>query len=103
MDTRRNWVWTLFFVSAIVNSLLLWHFHDRYFYPTDDGFYAHIAERLLNGAVLHLDVQDIHPGYIHFVHAAAFRLFGMDIVSLRYPLMLAHAQEIDVFHSRAGQ
>jgi sterol desaturase/sphingolipid hydroxylase (fatty acid hydroxylase superfamily) len=25
---------------ALLNGLLLWHFHDRYWYPTDDGFYA---------------------------------------------------------------
>ena len=72
-----------------MNALLLWHFHDRYWYPTDDGFYAHIAERLLNGEVLNRDIQDIHPGYINFLHAATFRVFGLDIVSLRYPLVLA--------------
>jgi hypothetical protein len=79
----------LFLVSLLLNAALLWHFHDRYWYPTDDGFYAHIAERLLDGEVLNRDIQDIHPGYINFLHATAFRLFGLDIVSLRYPLVLA--------------
>jgi hypothetical protein len=73
----------------ILNAALLWHFHDRYWYPTDDGFYANIAERLLNGEVLGRDIQDIHPGLIHFVHAAALRIFGVDLVSLRYPLFAA--------------
>jgi hypothetical protein len=81
--------WSLFVVVSLVNGLLLWHFHDRYWYPTDDGFYANIAERFLNGEVLNRDLQDIHPGYIHVVHAFAFRLFGVDMVSLRYPLMVA--------------
>ena len=85
-------------VAALANVLLLWHFHDRYWYPTDDGFYAHIAERLLNGEVLNRDVQDIHPGYIHAVHALAFGLFGTDMVSLRYPLVLvAFLQACNVF------
>jgi hypothetical protein len=79
--------WALFLTASVLNALLLWHFHDRYWYPTDDGLYAHIAERLLSGEVLNRDVQDIHPGYIHFLHAIAFRLFGMDLVSLRYPLI----------------
>ena len=74
---------------SLINGTLLWHFHDRYWYPTDDGLYAHLAERILNGEVLNVDIQDIHPGYIHFIHAAAFRIFGLDMVSLRYPLMLA--------------
>jgi hypothetical protein len=72
-----------------VNAVLLWHFHDRYWYPTDDGFYANIAERLLNGEALGRDIQDIHPGLIHFLHAAAMRTFGVDMVSLRYPLVAA--------------
>lgn len=86
--------WALFGVVALLNGLLLWHFHDRYWYPTDDGFYAHIAERLLNGEVLNRDLQDIHPGYIHVVHAVAFRLFGVDMVSLRYPLMVAAGAQV---------
>jgi hypothetical protein len=35
------------------------------------------------------DIQDIHPGLIHFLHAAAMRTFGVDMVSLRYPLVAA--------------
>lgn len=85
---RGVWRAMPFLAVSLVNLLLLWHFHDRYWYPTDDGFYAHIAERLLAGEVLNRDVQDIHPGYIHVVHVLAFRLFGTDMVSLRYPLML---------------
>src|SRR5204862_5854646 len=81
------WIGALFIL--LINGTLLWHFHDRYWYPTDDGLYAHLAERLLHGEVLNVDIQDIHPGYIHFVHAAAFRIFGVDMLSLRYPLMFA--------------
>ena len=79
----------LFVSSALVNLWLLYYFHNRYWYPTDDGLYAHIAERLLSGEVLNADIQDVHPGYVHFVHALAFKLFGLDLVSLRYPLMAA--------------
>jgi hypothetical protein len=87
--TRGVRLWLALAVAALVNGVLVWHFHDRYWYPTDDGFYAHLAERLLSGEVLNRDIQDIHPGYIHFLHAAAFRLFGVDLVSLRYPLIAA--------------
>jgi hypothetical protein len=85
----RGVTWALFGVAALLNGLLLWHFHDRYWYPTDDGIHAHIAERLLAGEIFSRDVQDIHPGYAHFLNVAAFRMFGPDMVSLRYPLILA--------------
>lgn len=86
---RHTLAWTVFLAVSILNAGVLWHFHDRYWYPTDDGLYANIAERLLSGEILNVDVQDIHPGYLHFLHVAAFRMFGIDMVSLRYPLVLA--------------
>jgi hypothetical protein len=77
----------VFTAVAAVNIFLLWHFHDRYWYPVDEGIYATIAERVLAGEVLHVQIQDFHPGYGDFLNAAAFRLFGVDLVSLRYPLI----------------
>ena len=80
------------------NSLLLWFFHNRFWYAPDEGNYAHVAQRLLNGEVLNLQIQDIHPGYINFVNAAAFRVFGLDLLSLRYPLIfMAFTQAILIF------
>jgi hypothetical protein len=83
---RRNARLALALV-CIANTALLWFFHNRYWFPTDDGFYANIAERLLSGEVLNRNVQDIHPGYVHALHAFAFRIFGIDLLSLRYPLI----------------
>jgi len=92
--------WLIFDILCAVgaNSLLLWFFHDRFWYAPDEGNYAHVAQRLLNGEILHLQIQDIHPGYINFVNAAAFRIFGLDLLSLRYPLVfMAFTQAILVF------
>ncbi|MEN8197382.1 MAG: hypothetical protein ABFS30_12860, partial [Pseudomonadota bacterium] len=61
-------------------------FHDRHWVPEDDGYYAYIAERLVDGAVLHRDVQALHAGYVYIAHAVTLKLFGLDLVSLRYPL-----------------
>lgn len=94
----RSSAWLLGAIAVLANALLLWYFHDRYWYPSDDGFYANIAERLLRGEALHRDVQDIHPGLIHLLHAQAMRLFGVDMVSLRYPLVaMGVLQSIAVF------
>ena len=76
-------------VAMLATCCLLYAFHDRFWYPPDEGNYAHVAQRLLQGETLNLQVQDVHPGYISFVNAAALRVFGTDLVSLRYPLVLA--------------
>ena len=51
--------------------------------------HAHVAERINRGEVLNRDVQDVHAGYINFANAMAIRLFGDDLLSLRYPLVVA--------------
>lgn len=81
--------WLALAVALIANLALLAAFHDRYWYPPDDGHYAHVAERLLAGEVLHRDVQEVHGGTINFVNAAALAAFGRRLVSLRYPLAAA--------------
>ena len=103
-EPHRQWRQTLLPIAAFVlNAALLWHFHDRYWYPPDDGNYAHVAERITQGEILNRDVQDIHAGYINFVNAASLRLFGPD-VSLRYPLILATlAQAILLFRLLAAR
>jgi hypothetical protein len=73
-------------VSLGLATALMWHFHDRFWWPPDDGMYGYVAERLLEGGVLHRDIQDVHPGTVHVLHALAMRLFGTDLLSLRYPL-----------------
>jgi len=74
--------------AVAVVTIIVVYFHDRFWWAPDDGAYAYIAQRLLHGDVLSADVQDIHPGYVHFIHAAAMGIFGEDVVSLRYPLAL---------------
>jgi hypothetical protein len=75
-------------VALAGSGLLLLLFHDRFWWGPDEGAYAHVAERMLQGDVLNRDVQDMHAGYINFANALAFRLFGLDLVSLRYPIVL---------------
>ncbi|MGH7498442.1 MAG: hypothetical protein ACREL3_06275 [Gemmatimonadales bacterium] len=71
-----------------MSGILVAIFHDKTWWPPDDGNYAHVADRLLSGETLHADVQDIHAGYINFVNAGAFAVFGTRLVSLRYPLAI---------------
>jgi hypothetical protein len=43
---------------------------------TDMDFYSHVADKLLNGAVLYRDALDTKPPAIFFHYAFVFRLFG---------------------------
>ena len=75
-----------FVVSLAFSAIVLGFFHNRFWYAPDDGAYAYVASRILAGDVLHRDIQDIHPGLINFANALALKLFGENLVSLRYPL-----------------
>ena len=87
-----------FLFVLIFNLLLLSHFHNRSWLPEDEGQYAHVAERILDGEILNAQIQEHHPGYINFINALALRLFGRDLVSLRYPLVvLATLQSLLLF------
>ena len=74
---------------VLFNAAVLVYFHDRFWWPPDEGVYAHTAERMLNGEVLNKDVEEIHTGYIHFIHVASFAAFGTKLVSMRYPLVIS--------------
>ncbi|MEZ5824802.1 MAG: glycosyltransferase family 39 protein [Geminicoccaceae bacterium] len=76
-------------LALLLTAVTLWHFHDRFWHSRDTGYYAHIAERLLDGAVLHRDIQGLHTGLVYFIHAGAMELFGRDLASLRYPALVA--------------
>jgi len=89
----RRTTWTRAEVAAAAANLLaacaiVAYFHDRFWWPPDDGAYAYVADALRNGAVLNRDLHDVHGGYVHFLHALALDAFGRDIVSLRYPLAI---------------
>lgn len=80
---------TLVMAAAFGLSIaLLWFFHDRTWWPPDEGVYAYVAQRLLAGDALHRDLIDLHGGYVNLLHALALRVFGEDLLSLRYPLVL---------------
>ncbi len=79
----------LVFVAAMLVAIaVLQHFHDRFWSAPDEGAYAHVAERLLNGESLNGTVQAIHMGYVSFANALAFKVLGVDLLSLRYPLVV---------------
>ncbi|HEY8019571.1 MAG TPA: hypothetical protein VIH93_00625 [Thermoanaerobaculia bacterium] len=95
--SRRARAWLLGALVLALELLILVHLHDRFWWPPDEGVYAHPAERMLQGELLHRDVHEAHPA-AHFLDEAALALFGDRLVSLRYPLAAAAvAQGLLVF------
>ncbi|MEZ5759074.1 MAG: hypothetical protein R3D86_12710 [Emcibacteraceae bacterium] len=77
-----------FAIGMVFSFSVLLHFYNHYWYPPDDGAYAHVADRILSGEILNLDIHDVHFGYINFINAAAFALFGNEMVSMRIPIVI---------------
>jgi hypothetical protein len=71
---------------VLISTTIMIIYHNRFWASADEGMYAHVAQRLVLGQVLHRDVQDLYPGYVNLANAAAFSLFGVRMVSMRYPL-----------------
>jgi hypothetical protein len=57
----------------------------------DDGMLAQSAERVLSGQLPHRDFDEVYTGGLSYLHAAAFKLFGMNLMSLRYTLLIFFA------------
>jgi hypothetical protein len=77
----------LFAVVAISLAYVGWWL-DRDWIPWDDGALAHAAERVLQGELPHRDFDDIYTGGLAYLNAAAFRLLGTTLWSLRLVLLV---------------
>jgi hypothetical protein len=58
-------------------------FVDRGWVPHDEGLLAQGAERILHGEMPHRDFDESYTGGLSYVHALAFRLVGVRLISLR--------------------
>jgi hypothetical protein len=62
---------------------------NRGWVPNDEGALAQSAVRVLRGEIPHRDFDELYTGGLTFLHAAAFRAFGINLASLRLPLFAA--------------
>lgn len=56
--------------------------------PADDGTLAQSALRVMQGQLPHRDFGEIYTGGLSFIHALAFRVFGVNLISLRICVFL---------------
>jgi hypothetical protein len=69
-----------------VSGVYVWWRLGRGWIPLDDGALAQSAERLLLGQLPHRDFDEIYTGGLAYLNAAAFRLIGTSLWTLRLVL-----------------
>ena len=67
----------------MVAAVYLFYLHDRGWVPHDEGTLAHSAERVLQGELPHRDFDDPYTGGLAWLHALAFRVWGVNLLALR--------------------
>lgn len=79
------------------------HYLEQRWVPHDEGALGQSAARVLAGELPHRDFTDIYTGGLAYLDAAVFRLFGMNLVSLRLPLYALFLVTIPAFFWLAGR
>ena len=80
-----GWCWLRFLLIAGIYV----GFHiGRGWVPADDGTLSQSALRVLQGQLPHRDFAEIYTGGLSFIHALAFRVFGVNLMSLRICVFL---------------
>ena len=64
--------------------------------PHDDGMLAESAQRVLQGQLPHRDFDEVYTGGLSYLHAAAFKLFGTNLFSIRLMLLIFFAAWVPV-------
>ena len=92
MPTAKRSTRTLLFVAVWVVALgYTWTYLDRGWVPHDEGTLAFSAARVMDGMVPHLDYDEVYTGGLAFAGAAAFKVFGVDLFTLRLLLFVLFA------------
>src|SRR5947207_1853354 len=93
VSTVHTFVRPAHFSQKIIAALLiaaslayLAHFVPRGWVPHDEGMRGQSAERVLAGGLPHVDYGELYTGGLTWLHAAVFRVAGVDIVNLRWML-----------------
>ena len=82
-----NQLTVLAVVLAIAGIYAGFHI-SRGWAPSDDGALSQSALRVMQGQLPHRDFAEIYTGGLSFIHALAFRAFGVNLMALRICVFL---------------
>lgn len=71
-------------VVWLLSALYVGDAITRGFAPGDEGLLAQSAERVLRGELPHRDFDELYTGGLSLLNAEAFRMFGVNLASMRY-------------------
>ena len=80
--------WLLLALVLLLSGLYMAKELKRGWVPSDEGTLAESADRVLHGEFPHRDYHEGYTGGLSYLNAAAFRLFGTNLASMRYMLFL---------------
>ncbi|MGH7629743.1 MAG: glycosyltransferase family 39 protein, partial [Gemmatimonadales bacterium] len=100
--TRTRWPWWAMLVCAAlvvyVGTML-----DGHWVADDEGLLGQSAERVLLGELPHRDFADTYTGGLSFLHAWVFRVLGVDLLHLRWVLLLFMAVWVPIVYACASR
>lgn len=76
---------------------------NRGWVPHDDGMLAQTGERVLSGQLPHRDFDDVYTGGLSYLNAAAFKIFGLNLMSLRIMLLIFFAMWVPAVYFCASR
>jgi hypothetical protein len=85
-----QWVLHLLVLAAVIGVAAIYTAPriGKGWIPADDGTLAQSALRVFQGQLPHRDFTEIYTGGLSFIHALAFRAFGVNLMSLRICVFL---------------
>ena len=100
---KATTLWTTLTISSSIRSRVLGAlvvtaaltylvpFVARGWVPHDEGMLGQSADRVLHGALPHVDYEEPYTGGLTYLYAALFRISGVDLINVRWLLFVAAA------------
>jgi hypothetical protein len=79
---------TVLAVVLIIAGIYAGFHISRGWAPSDDGTLSQSALRVMQGQLPHRDFAEVYTGGLSFIHALAFQVFGVNLMSLRICVFL---------------
>lgn len=100
--TPARWPWWVVLgcagLVAYVGTML-----DGHWVADDEGLLGQSAERTLLGELPHRDFAETYSGGLSVLHAWVFRVFGVDLLFLRYALLVLTAVWVPTVYACASR
>lgn len=96
-QSRKTVILGVCIIGILVSGYLGWHY-DEGWIAHDEGLLGHTAELTLAGNTPHVEFQDVYTGLLSHINASSFKLFGINLASLRIPLLIGSTMTAIVWY-----